>query len=752
MRKRIFLTLAVSAILVGSGGATAKLSSGSRPIESWATDGSIGSIGTVVRSRDTIYVGGAFSYVGPRTGPFIVLSTSDATIAASYPQISGEAPPGGNGEPVETVADDGAGGWFVGGSFRFVGGIECPRLAHIRADRTVDPRFCDRPDDTVTTLARAGSALYVGGFFRRIGGKSRARLAAIDLRTGGVSGWRADATGKTFSDGHGCCSQEVSVLAVRGSTLYVAGFFDHLGGRPHQNVAAVSVTTGRVMEWDPSVEPGVSGTVTSVAASDRTVYLGGFFQTVGGLARQRLAAVDAATGRVTSWNPAPHGRVGAIAVDGSRVYVGGDFTSIGGARRNGLAALDAADGRAERWDPRSDGAVDAIVPSGRTIYVSGGFLRIGGATRGGLAALDAVSGHATPWRPAPLHVHDRSGATAQALSLAGGRLAVGGMFETVGGVHRNNLAAINTRTGRPTPWNPGRTDGVINALAVSGTTVYLGGDFRHVDGQARSGLAAVDARTGRVTAWNPHVEPRVADLPQNGEVDAIAVVGSTVYVGGYFARIGGQARSSLAAIDARTGAVLPWNHGLKGPLTGGLGEAKVLLVSGNTLYVGGEFTTVDMVPRHSIAAIDAATGAVLPWDPVIADDVNDEVHALATSRSVVYLGGSFTRIGKERRAGTAAVDSRTGKLLAWDPQLAGGSQGTMVDALAVAGSKVIVGGDFGSVGGRPLRNLAAVDSRTTQPSAWSPLVPYEALALAVGQSKVYVAEGSGLDAFARPAR
>jgi hypothetical protein len=43
----------------------------------------------------------------------------------------------------------------------------------------------------------------------------------------------------------------------------------------------------------------------------------------------------------------------------------------------------------------------------------------------------------------------------------------------------------------------------VQALAVSGSTVYVGGQFNSIGGQSRSNIAALDVTTGLVTAWNP---------------------------------------------------------------------------------------------------------------------------------------------------------------------------------------------------------------------------------------------------------
>jgi len=187
------------------------------------------------------------------------------------------------------------------------------------------------------------------------------------------------------------------------------------------------------------------------------------------------------------------------------VYAGGYFTSIGGQGRNYVAALDAATGLATPWNPDASNWVHALAVSGSTVYAGGNFYSIGGQARNYIAALDAVTGAATTWNSNPDW-------PVYALSVSGTMVYAGGGFSTIGGQARRGLAALDATAGQATAWNPYVNSSVI-ALAVSGSTVYAGGYFTSIGGLAQSGIAQFSIP--------PRIESVVYnDLDDDGVVDA----------------------------------------------------------------------------------------------------------------------------------------------------------------------------------------------------------------------------------------
>jgi trimeric autotransporter adhesin len=545
---------------------------------------------------------------------------------------------------------------------------------------------------------------YVGGAFTSVNGVPRNNLAHV------LSGGALDPVWNPNAD------SIVRSLVVSGTTVYVAGDFISIGGKGRNNIAALSATTGNVSDWNPNSD----GIIYCLAVSGTTVYAGGFFTSIDGKSRNRIAALDATTGNATDWNPNANNGIFSLAADGTTIYAGGDFDSIGGQKRSCIAALDATTGNATAWNPNANGnsrkwsmcpcqsspyspccvfdyppAVYSLAVSGASVYAGGEFLNIGGQSRKHIAVLDATTGNATAWDPGI----DSSGYV-KSLVVSRSTIYAGGSFSNIGSKKRKNIAALDATTGNATAWVPAILNGDVQSLAVDGTTVLVGGLF-DTCGLVRNGIAALDAATGRPTDWNPNASTS-SGLPS---ITSLVVSGATVYAAGNFGAIGGQYRNDIAALDATTGNALPWNN----PNSDG---ARALAVSETTVYVGGTFDSVGGQIRHHIAALDATTGNVLPWNP---NAQTYAVLALILSGTTLYAGGNFTSISGQSRNNIAALNATTGNALVWNP-----NANDQIFSLALGSSTVYAGGYFTSIGGQNRNRLAALDATTGNILAWNP--------------------------------
>ena len=77
--------------------------------------------------------------------------------------------------------------------------------------------------------------------------------------------------------------------------------------------------------------------------------------------------------------------------------------------------------------------------------------------------------------------------------------------------------------------------------------------------------------------------------------------------------------------------------------------ALAVSTDGNTVYAGGQFTTIDAQTHNYLAALDSTSGSPTSWDPGAGDTVN----GLAVSGPTVYAGGDFTSVGTQSNRGYA---------------------------------------------------------------------------------------------------
>jgi hypothetical protein len=116
-------------------------------------------------------------------------------------------------------------------------------------------------------------------------------------------------------------------------------------------------------------------------------------------------------------------------------------------------------------------------------------------------------------------------------------------------------------------------DGPVEALAVSGSTLYVGGEFTKVNSSPfQSGVTANNVSRWNGTSWSP-LQSGVDSI-----VSSLAISGSDLYVGGHFDTASGIPAKGIAKWDGSAWSAIG---------SGFDGSVSALLVSGSDLYVGG---------------------------------------------------------------------------------------------------------------------------------------------------------------------
>ena len=385
-------------------------------------------------------------------------------------------------------------------------------------------------------------------------------------------------------------------------------------------------------DWTPHV---LDGQVNAVARVGSRVVVGGTFTQVrqaastGTVPRRYLFAFDARTGQIDpTFVPQVDRPVEALAAgpDGQSVHVGGSFSTINGVARLKLARLDAASGAVmTAFSANTDLVVQDLVVRQGWLYASGKFTKVKGLARSGVARLDPTTGAVDPGFDVPFTHPPRStmGVPEIDVSADGSRLVAVGNFSRVAGAERTQVAVLDLRTAPVSvaAWQTDRYP-VFNPSNVSFTWCsptfpsYLRDVDFSPDGSYFVVVTTGSNRPGRLcdtaarweSAAGSGAQPSWVNWTGGDSLTAVAVTGAAVYVGGHQRWMnasyvpddcgdcpgpgpGGVAREGIAALDPINGLPFSWNPGRTRGIgvSAFLGTADGMWVGSDTDVLGGEW-------------------------------------------------------------------------------------------------------------------------------------------------------------------
>lgn len=313
-------------------------------------------------------------------------------------------------------------------------------------------------------------------------------------------------------------SNTVYAIAVSGSDVYIGGDFTDAMGNPGSNY--ILRYNQKNNTWH-SLLSGLNGPVHVIAVSGNDVYVGGEFTDAGGnLDADRIARWDG-----SSWNALGVGLndvVYAIAISGSDIYVGGNFLSAGGIF--GADYIARWDGSSWNFMGQLDGSVSAIVVNGSYVYVGGYFSYVNSATA--VFYFATYDGFSWGSLGTPLD------SDVKAIAISGSDLYIGGAFKNAGGNANADAVAYFDLSIPSSDWkalgngiinNDALPNGIVEAIAVNGDDVYVGGPFYN----------GWNSNFNNIAYWNGTVWNDLSSSLSGG-CFALALSGTDVLVGGYF--------------------------------------------------------------------------------------------------------------------------------------------------------------------------------------------------------------------------
>jgi len=389
--------------------------------------------------------------------------------------------------------------------------------------------------------------------------------------------------------------------------------------------ADASPAIGRVVSTNPvNYTPNITnGAAYKSAEANGMLYVGGSFTSVtaaagttptGTFTRNHILAFNAATGSIsTSFAPNVNGDVWAIVPSGTSLYIGGSFSSVNGVARRGLAKIDATTGAVDtsfNAALTSGNVTEAALVSGRLI-ISGTFpkkiLAVNPASGANTGYINVAVTGSVASNAGPVEVYRF------AVNPAGTKLVGVGNFTTVGGAthYRAFMLDLGSTAASVSAWRYTPLQQMCAASSLpdymrdvdfspdGSYFVFVSTGFVPLSGQV--GIALCDAASRFETANLSPTRPTWINYTGGDTLHSVAVTDLAVYVQGHQrwlnnpqgrdnAGPGAVSRPGIGAIDPTTGLALAWNP-TKDRGVGGkdlLVTARGLWVASDTAHIGHE--------------------------------------------------------------------------------------------------------------------------------------------------------------------
>jgi uncharacterized delta-60 repeat protein len=382
-----------------------------------------------------------------------------------------------------------------------------------------------------------------------------------------------------------------------------------------------------------------------------------------------------------------------------------------------------------------------VVQSDNKVIVAGDFTSIGGVARGRIARLNS-DGSLDP----SFATGAGGDAPINALSVqTDGNIVIGGDFTTVDTIGRNRIARLTTNGLLDTTFNPGTgANGTVNAVRIIGSSIYVAGDFTQVNGSNRGRLARLSS------AGLPDTFMSFSSGP-NATVYALASNSSGLVVGGAFTTFNGASRNRLAVVNTSSGTLDPTFNSSGGP-DGTVYAMRLNTGSSNStseLFIGGDFLNVGSAARSHIAVLSVST--LVQWSytlsPGFTIPADGRVLSFGVADGKMLVGGEFTQISAQPRNHIARIIFRSSgssvPLYDLDTTFPAGASAAVRAIQATADEKPVLGGDFSSISGMPTQSVARLYSDAgSQP----PATPTGLTATALSATQIFLSFNSSVNA------
>ncbi len=493
-----------------------------------------------IQSNGKIIIGGEFAFYNGTGRSRIARLNANGTLDTTFNPGSGAA-------YVSTTTLQSNGKIIIGGWISSYNGTLVKHIARLNVDGSLDTTFNSGSGTNHTVSATAlqsDGKILIGGYFSTFNGTGRNRIAR--LNTDG-------SLDITFNPGTGANNFVRTTAIQSDGKIIIGGDFTTYNGTGINRIARLNVDGSLDTTFNQGAAADHS-VFSTVLQSDGKIIIVGSFASYNGIARQSIARLNTNGSLDTTFNPGS-GAIGtvwttALQPDG-KIIIGGQFTFYNGVARNRIARLN-ADGSLDTTFNTGTGVDNSVYtttlqPDGK-IIIGGTFTSFNGTSRNYIARINTDGSPDTTFNPG-------TGANGHVWTTAiqsDGKIIIGGTFLAFNGTARNRLARLNVDGSLDTTFNPGT--GAVNSVYTTALQpdgkIIIGGNFSSFNGTSRNNIARINTDGSPDTTFNPGTGVNggpvyTAALQSDGKI----------IIGGTFTSYDSTGRNRIARILNCTSAI-----------------------------------------------------------------------------------------------------------------------------------------------------------------------------------------------------
>ena len=274
---------------------------------------------------------------------------------------------------------------------------------------------------------------------------------------------------------------------------------------------------------------------------------------------------------------------------------------------------------------------------------------------------------------------------------------VGGRFlyHNTGNVDINNSLKFNDK---------------INKIKEYNGNLYVGGEnilpanITPINGAQLFGMIALNnSPTGFFIPDAPNRKLPLVNQP----ILCFSTGASGIYIGGQFTQVNNQTRTGIALINYN-GQVLDWRP----TIAGGDNSIFTIVNSGNTAFIGGNFNTINGLSIPCLAKVltdttcSSSTDVLTQFLPTIPQQT--DINALYLEGQSLFVGGNFSTINNQSRRGFVPLNTTDATTLS-NSLISFSDDNAIINKIIKTGDVFLIGGEFDYVyQGKTLKNFLPI--------------------------------------------